>query len=313
MSRFPLVITLGLLMIGTAAQALTSAGPNRPAGVPADFVITPFGYFHPSCVGHLAKGDQLRGDLKIIQHANGTSDPIQVCAYPHFKADGTKIVGQERAVKGGDPTIGHAWVEWASVTTTTAYSTQAVWWNVPAAPTNSDGQTLYYFPGYEDYSDVVTIIQPVLGWNSDYSNAWGIAAWNCCENGSTWEGTPAPVNSGDQIEGLMFNLCGSGVLTCSSWDIYIFDLTNGGYSVLGGTSNFGQTFNWAFGGVMEVYNIARCGDYPSDGSISFYDQELYDYNGVRIKNPAWTISKASGLTPGCHYGGSMPKQINLNY
>ena len=28
------------------------------------------------------------------------------------------------------------------------------------------------------------------------------------------------------------------------------------------TSSFGQTFNWAFGGVLEVYNVAQCSDYP---------------------------------------------------
>jgi hypothetical protein len=32
----------------TAAQAQAPAGPNRPAAVPLDYVITPFGYFHPS-------------------------------------------------------------------------------------------------------------------------------------------------------------------------------------------------------------------------------------------------------------------------
>jgi len=45
-----------------AAQAQTPAGPNRPAAVPPDYVVTPFGYFHPSCAVQLAEGDRLEPD-----------------------------------------------------------------------------------------------------------------------------------------------------------------------------------------------------------------------------------------------------------
>ena len=41
-------------------QAQSSARPKRPANVPSTYRITPFGYFHPSCVVHLAEGDELR-------------------------------------------------------------------------------------------------------------------------------------------------------------------------------------------------------------------------------------------------------------
>ncbi len=46
----------------TAAHALTPAGPKRPATVPEDFVVTPFGLFHPSCVRQLGQGDVLHED-----------------------------------------------------------------------------------------------------------------------------------------------------------------------------------------------------------------------------------------------------------
>ena len=60
-----------VLVVGvTAAQALTTAGPHRPATVPADYVITPFGYFHPSCVGRVASGDELLPDQGVIRHAD---------------------------------------------------------------------------------------------------------------------------------------------------------------------------------------------------------------------------------------------------
>jgi hypothetical protein len=124
------------LLAAGLSLAQRPAGPNRPALLPADYPVTPFGYFHPSCVQHLAKGDEVRRDEKAIRHANGTLDNIQARAFPHFKADGTKIVGDERGLK--DPTIGHAWVEYAGTTTTTCYAYLYAYWNVPSAPSSHD-------------------------------------------------------------------------------------------------------------------------------------------------------------------------------
>ena len=308
-----LVKSIAITMLaGLAAQALTTAGAKRPAGVPAEFVITPYGYFHPSCVTHLAKGDQVRQDLKAIQHKDGGSEAVHACEFPHYKATGEKMMGDERGVK--DPTIGHAWVEFGGTTTTNSYGYMYAYWNVPPAPSTNDGQTVYLFPGLEDYSDVVTIIQPVLGWNSDYASAWGIASWNCCVSGTVFEAPPQPVNSGDVILGYMFDTCAAGTLSCPTWDIVTWDLTNGKFSELLNTSSFGQTFNWAFAGALEVYNIVQCGDYPSNGSISFYNLGLYNYKFQKLANPSWTVSNwSSGLTPQCGYGGSLPKQLTLTY
>jgi len=297
----------------TAAQALTTAGPKRPATVPADYVITPFGYFHPSCVTQLAKGDVVRQDENAIEHANGTYDNMHVCAFEHYKADGEKVTGDERAV-GKQPTINHAWVENAAVTTTSSYGFMYAEWNVPPGPSTNDGQTVFLFNGLEDYNDVVTILQPVLGWNSDYASAWGIASWNCCVKGTVYEATPARVNSGDLIEGYMFYTCPAPNKSCATWDIVTNDVTNGNFSQLINTSSFGQTFNWGFGGVLEVYNIVQCGDYPSNGAINFYDQVLWNDKFDLIKKPNWTMNNlSSGLTPQCSYGGSLPEEVILTY
>jgi hypothetical protein len=322
MSRFPAYsrllksIAITMFIAGlTAAFALPLAGPKRPATVPAHYLITPFGYFEPSCVAHLAQGDVLRKDKKAIEHANGTSENMHVCAYPHYTASGEAITGDERAVQ--PPTIGHAWIEYAGITTTSAYGEIYSEWEVPPAPTTNDGQTVYLFNGLEDYQDVVTIVQPVLGWNSDYASAWGIASWNCCESGTVYEAPPAPVNSGDHIEGYVFDNCAAGTKVCSSWDIVTYDVTNGNFSELLDTSNFGQTFNWAFGGVLEVYNIVQCGDYPPpdySGGIGFHNQTVLNDKFVRIASPAWKITNlSSGLSPQCGYGGALPKQVILTY
>jgi hypothetical protein len=315
-SRLVKSIALISLVAGlTAAQALTPAGANRPAGVPAEFVVTPFGYYHPSCVNHFAEGDVLRHDLNAIQRANGTLENIEQCAYPHYRGDGQKVVGDERAVK--DPNISHAWIEYASIHDGPDFGQVYSEWSVPASPTTDDGQIVYYFNGFEDINDVVTIIQPVLGWNSDYAAAWSIAAWNCCINGDVNEATPAHVNPGDHLEGYVFNNCSSGTKTCNSWDIVIKDEENGNFSQLIDTSNYGQTFNWAFGGVLEVYNIKQCSDYPPAdyaGGIGFHNQSVLNNKFVALGSPAWKITNSSsGLTPQCNYGGATPKQIVLTY
>ena len=309
------------MLVASLAAAQAPAGAKRPAAVPENFVVTPFGYFHPSCVSRLAKGDVLLQDEGAIQRADGTYENIQECAYPHFESDGSKVVGDVRPSgdgKSAPPYIGHSWIEYASIHESANYGQIYSEWDVPPGPTDNDGQILYFFNGLEQYTSDVTIIQPVLGWNADYGSAWGIAAWNCCKKGTVQEATPASVNPGDHLEGYVFNNCSAGTTKCGSWTIVIVDQQNGSFSQLN-TKNFGQTFNWAFGGVLEVYYITRCGDYPSaeesgySGGISFYNQSVLNDNFDSI-TPAWTISNVSGgLTPQCSYGGSLPKQVVLKF
>jgi len=314
-SRLLKSIAFTILVAGLAA-AQAPAGARRPAAVPAGFVITPFGYFHPSCVNHLAQGDVLREDKNAVEHADGTFETVQKCAYPHFRADGEKVAGAEPA-GAKPPDISHAWIEYASIHEPNNYGQIYAEWDVPPNPSDNDGQTLYLFNGLEDYTADVSIIQPVLGWNSDYSAAWGIAAWNCCYTGNTWEGTPQKTKPGDHLEGYVFNNCTGGTKTCTSWDIVIADDQNGKYSQLIDAPNNGQTFNWAFGGVLEVYNIVQCGDYPESdyaGGIGFSNQSVLNDNFDVITSPAWTITNlSSGLTPQCSYGGSLPKQVILTF
>src|SRR5208283_2439108 len=106
--------------------------------------------------------------------------------------------------------------------------------------------------------------------------------------------------------------CSEGTKKCSSWDIVIIDEQNGSYSQMTDAPNNGQTFNWAFGAVLEVYNITQCSDYPPPdyaGGIGFYNQSVLNDN-FDVITPAWKVFNiSSGLTPQCNYGGSLPKQV----
>src|SRR5271155_1022112 len=300
-----LAASLFLVNIDTpSALGQVPAGVHRPPGVPEEYVITPSGYFHPSCVRELSKGEILLSDGRFVQHADGSVENIPACSYSHYTAGGEMITGG--TLESVPPTISHSWIEYGDTTTTTAYGDLTAIWPVPPTPTSNDGQTVFFFPGLEDYNDVVSIIQPVLGWNafSNFSNEWSIASWNCCPGGNEYYSTPLAVNVGDTILGSINSTCSAGNESCSKWNVTTEDDTTGKSTILSGTSSEGQTFNWAFGGALEVYNIVQCNDYPPGGELTFSDIGLYNYNFVQITNPGWTyVDSASGLTPQCSYGG----------
>jgi len=276
-------------------------------GVPDGHVITPSGYFHPSCVRQLAEGETLLADGRIVRHADGTTESIPACDYPRYTASGE--------IMSGPLAITHSYVERAEATTSTSYGGLTATWVVPPAPTTSDGQTVYFFPGLDDINDTVSILQPVLGWNADFAGAWGIASWNCCPSGITVESPAVSVSPGDEIKGIIWDTCGAGTVSCPTWKVISEDLSTGRSTTLGDTPSEGQTFNWAFAGALEVYNLNQCSDYPPNGSLTFSHVALYDYNFDRISNPGWSFTnEASGLTPQCGYGGQVAAaQVTLDY
>jgi hypothetical protein len=315
-----------MLACGIAARAQVLAGPHRPATVPEGYLVTPMGYFHPSCVKEVARGDILRPDEMAIRHPNGSYAAMHVCAYSHFRADGQEVPlnpsedtatakgetvplgsSKDARVEGPPPFIGHSWIEAIYAQTSSSYGAISTQFKVPPGPASSDGQTLYFFPGMQDYHHVKTILQPVLGWNSDFKNAWGIASWNCCTKGTLYKSPGERTATGHVIYGVMVNQCSAGTLSCGKWTINTKDLTSGAYSKLFNESNFGQTFNWGFGAVLEVYNVARCSDYPSGGKLTSYNVNFYDYKFKKIAAPTWYLWKVwlgpPARSPVCGYGG----------
>jgi hypothetical protein len=314
--KFIAIVAVHVVCI-TAAQTQTPTRPNRPATVPPGYVITPFGYFHPNCVVHLAEGDELRPAQHVILHADGTTSPMPACGYPHYRADGETVHGDERGVYPLN--IIHSWIVGAECvagsttidnvppcgTAASSFTALSAQWSVPPAPASNDGQTLAFFPGLEDISVPTTaILQPVLAWNDDFTSAWGIASWNCCINGTSYESTPQQVSSGDTINGLIGCHAYLGG-ACILWNITINDLENGGSSEFKFASDpSSPIFNWAFAGVLEVYNIQQCSDFPPNGSISFNNIQL-ESNVMVIQSPTWAINNflPVGSTPQCSYSG----------
>ncbi|QNI31311.1 hypothetical protein H7849_19790 [Alloacidobacterium dinghuense] len=273
------------------------AGPNRPANVPDGYVITPFGYFHASCVRSLVKGERLMADGRL-QHADGSIDEkAAVCSYPHYQRNGVSSAGNTST----SPEI-NGWVENANFTTGTpskTYGSLVSGWIVPPQPAANDGQVLYFFPGFEDINDPQTsILQPVLGW---YQGQWTIASWNCCLNGITTNSPAVSVSPGDLIYGSITSNCGAGSVLCSGWNVLSVDLSTGQSTILANTPSDGQAFNWAFGGVLEAYSIVRCEDYPSDRRLTF-ETVVFNQDLNPILDPKWGKAVNNNGTPQCNYG-----------
>jgi hypothetical protein len=292
-----------------ASTKMPVAGPNRPANVPDGYVITPFGYFHPSCVQSLTKGETLMADGRL-QHPNGTvEEKAAVCSYPHFTRSGISSSAPEAKT----PEI-NGWLENANVTTNSAtrsYGALIATWRVPPQPHANDGQVLYYFPGLEDIQDTQSILQPVLGW---YWGQWTLASWNCCINGVITNSPAVNVSPGDLVYGSITSTCPPGTLTCPTWNVLSVDLSTGESTTLSNTPSDGQAFNWAFEGVLEAYYVVACDDFPRDRRLTFEYVVLFNENLHPIFDPQWSGSTDSTATPWCDYHvRSSAHSVTLDY
>jgi hypothetical protein len=279
-------------------MAMSAAGQDqsarRPANVAPEYLVTPFGYIHPSCVVHVNPGDRVGKNM--LYHVDGTTEDVPPCQYPRYTAKGDVVESPAPKL----PEISWDWVEDATDFYSSNLGEQTSTWYVPPAPTSQDGQTDYFFPG------IGNIMQPVMGWGADFPG-WGIASWICCSPAA--ESSPIQVNPGDLISGTITQNCSWGSSSCGSWQISTTDLTTGQHTTLSAEPTQGDQ-NEAVGGVLEVYNIAQCSDYPPNGEIVF-NSSFYDYNGNFVSNLNWNNSASSTDSPQCNYSVQSPTESNI--
>jgi len=293
---------------GQAAASGVSTLMNRPPNVPEEYVITPFGYFHSSCVQMLAEGNTLLAEGRV-EHPDGTIDAAPVCNYPHYTSSGLTVPADDKGLRKTNPLAIDGWLEAVYTYTSTSYYKIAATWPVPPSPSSNDGQVIYFFPGFEASSNGISILQPVLQWG--YNGAfggtyWQVASWNCCINGTAWYSTPINVNVGDTIQGTISPTCKPGKDYCATWNVVSKDVTTGQKTTLAKTPADGQVWDLGFGAVTEDYNILQCSDFPDDSRLTFA-VHLYDQNGKVISNPGWTGYVTSNPNPNCNYGTKITK------
>ncbi len=289
----------GLAACGGSSQSDTNVSlplssgfeASRPATVPADFIATPNGWFHPSCIIEVSEDDEV---LELaIHHKNGTRHDIARCEHPHFDRKGNAIFPEEF-----DPTV-NSWVARASAVTQPVAWLSATW-TVPPNPASNSGQTLYFFPGLELSTLGDTILQPVLAWNGAHAPAgWAIYSWNCCRNGNEIYSTPASVGAGETISGYASGTnCNTSTGVCNNWQIRASS-TNSSSTL--NTDSYGEKLDWVFGGVTEVYNVTACNQYPPNLSVGFQNIIANQVGGGAL-TPAWVGYLVPNLSPNCATG-----------
>ena len=195
----------------------------------------------------------------------------------------------------------NGWEEAAYIVASSAsksYGAIIATWRVPPHPPTDDGQVLYFFPGFEDIANTESILQPVLQW---YQGQWALGSWNCCLNGIIVHSPFVNVAPGHEIYGSITNNCAAGALYCPSWNVLSLDMSTGENTTLGDTPSDGQIFNWAFSGVMEVYGVVSCEDYPADPHLTFDNIVLFDQYLNPVFDPKWTGGFNPTMTPQCSY------------
>ena len=286
----------------------------RPAGIPADYVVTPNGFFAAACVHHLQAGEKVLGDGSI-KAADGTRRAVSACTQPRFTRNGTRIdpngavtvpkslaVSQRRG-SGSQPVNG--WVIDSNYLSSVAIGNITSYWTVPAAPSNpNSNEYFFFFNGLEqNYNDPnvsqETILQPVLDWNN-FGTGWHMSNWNCCLNGTEYYNGPFDVSSGDTIEGIVASTCGQDPCGDNSATVTSIDLTNG--QNLAYQTDAYDALSWVFGGVMEAYNISSCSQFANSSSLDFYDTTVRDVNGNLIASPPFAAEvDTSSTTLQCGY------------
>jgi hypothetical protein len=294
------------------AESLGAADDNTSAipglSVSADYVPTPLGMFHKSCVRRLPSGSH------VLQDGSVSLDGKQIEGPSECRFKPLTFNRLDRIPPG--PCTGSA-ACWAASSTTFA-GTNA-WgfnwfnllqgkWLVPSNPA-SNGALLYYFNGMQTPGTNPTIIQPVLQWGTGPAgggNKWTVGAWYVGTNGVMNVSSLMDVATDDIIVGTMTGFpCDSTTGICT-WQVRAAryqSTTYMGAVEINATAS--DKMNFAAKAVKEAYSVTSCGQYPTSDGILFYDQALWmpgpatsNFNDV-TSSQNWSNSVVSGLSPSC--------------
>jgi hypothetical protein len=297
----------GAAAIPHRAAAPHYSPPHKPAGVPAEFVITPNGFFHPSCVVTV-HSDEVMGTDLVIRGKDGASRArVDPCAYPRFDLRGQRIDPERASPSGANggvsPDAYNGWVaQYSYVGSIASGSNLTDYWVVPPLPQNQGSQTLFFFNGIQGNS----ILQPVLAYSG--TAPWNFASWSCCIQGDQQQSDTINLSPGDVLQGTITsaNCDSSGV--CQNWTVTSTDMTTGQSVTLNAGADVG-TPNIVVPAVLETYDVSSCDMFPVTGEETFYGNSLTDGNGHPETEHYKLLfdtggNGTSGGLPACGFGGT---------
>jgi hypothetical protein len=257
------------LLLGCGTTANGSADNNqagaeeafavaRPATVPSEFVLTPYGYFHPSCVVEVRPGETV-GQGRILQ-ANGLSRPIAGCQHPSFDNQG-RAISRDAPVR---PSSIDGFPDYADQDG--PIDTLLAHWDVPESPSVSGLQVLRFFTELKPSVPSqlgAHFLAPILTWQN---GSWTGAAWDCCRGGTVFHSTPMTVQPGHTIQGQIAGRNCSRPGDCSLWHVVFEDIKNSDTPLTDlFVAGVGEVFDHAVGGAFQAVNVDSCRQYPPGG------------------------------------------------
>jgi hypothetical protein len=266
-----------------------SAGLVSARKVPVDYVATPRGYYHKSCVHELDDGAEVDAAGRVTL-PTGERTELPACAHPRLVLRASGATPAAAATTNG-------WVEDANWFSATPVTRMTSTFGVPKAPAASAGQTIFFFPGMEPHDGTI-ILQPVLQWGSSGAGGgsdWEIASWSC--GPSCIHSKLVPVKSGDTLSGTITGSSCSATGQCS-WKIVTTDSTSGKSTTLT-THGDTESYFWLFGGVLEAYSVSDCNEYPSSPTEVFSKVNFFDHSG-NLLAPAFSAD-VLGAQPACSF------------
>lgn len=299
-----------------SAQGLvTVAGMEpaaRPRDVPGDYVLTPRGYYSPSCVISLGADEAIHGEGTIVR-ADGTQRTFPPCTQPTYTASGQILHPGDSSRSGTNQTIdsvstpevvtdisgnGNFLTQYAGdlrvgrLTVSFTIPKNPPWWT-----------TVFYWPSFNGGT-----LQPVIGWEN---GKWSLRSWYCCTSGHYVNSNWVAAHTGDRGVAEMYSTCAPGVSPCNRWVIKTSNLTTGESSTLIWPYSF-----WVGGGSVAAIWVEAygrdCNIYPADGSWIFHDVAIYDVNLRRIASPKWTDIQRGFGCPAVTLK-STPTSVKLSY
>jgi hypothetical protein len=282
---------------------------RKPAGVPSNYLLTPNGFFHPSCVIAIRSDEVWGSDLVIRGRDGSVHDRILPCPYARYSRQGTAIEMESASAPRGSASIHpgpsasthhphdtyDGWLVfydyYGSVDTGSSISTE---WAVPLPPSNVGAQDIAFFNDFETYD---YILQPVLDF-SELPNQWAIESENCCPSGNDLQSSLVAVSPGDIIQGLVTATDCDAAGVCTTWTVTTTDLTTGMSTVLN-TNAAGEAAVELNPGVLETYDVTSCDMLPANGEITF-ENTLTNAAGVTVHKPYTFYNCAD--TDGCDAG-----------
>lgn len=269
---------------------------------PSDYVTTPAGLYHRSCVHEVPNGSR-SGPGGLVRRADGTTYQIPKCQYPAYP-DWPALRGVQRGASGPYTNGWKLFAYNSLLGQQDSYTFIEAIWKVPPAPVATYNDVCSpYCPVYYAFTGLqgsTYILQPVIAYGfSPYGggNYWTLATWECgSTDASCTYSTPITVSPGDSIAGYVQGAnCYQG--SCNGWLVAATDLNTGQGTDRAWSNDLGRYW-YAAPGVVETYGLSSCDEYPNSG-VFFHLTQVEDWYGV--VSPTWRDTVQAGADPNCSF------------